>query len=164
MATNKLHKINLDLKKFSKKTGKKEWTQWHNFLKSLCHKNLQRLVRSLGQWTTTIQKSQRLWPFYYSRKTGILCRGYRDEWHNNKKYQFDEHKRNDDDGFAFEPGARNVELEYIPIDAVPVDVAIARHGWLSCHFHTLKPHPAAIVTTPPTDLTHFIKSQPAYIS
>ena len=30
--------------------------------------------------------------------------------------------------------------------------------------HTLKPQPVTTVTAPPTDLTHFIKSQPAYIS
>ena len=57
------------------KLGKKEWTQWCNFLKSFCHEKSQRLVRGLGQLVRTIQTSQRLWHFYYSRTTGILyCR------------------------------------------------------------------------------------------
>ena len=158
METVQLHKVNLDLRKSSKtnrlrKNEPCRATFWNHFVmkKSQC------LIRGLGQWTTTIQTSQRLWPFYYSRKTGILYRGYPNKGHNNKKYQFDEHKHNEDDVFAFEPVARNVELKYIPTDAVPVDIARARHGWLICHFHTLKPHPAITETTRLTDLTHFIK-------
>ena len=85
-------------------------------------------------------------------------------WHDHTKYQFDKYERNEDDVFAFEPEARNVELKYIPDDAIPVDIATARHGWIICHFHTLKPQPLATETAPPTDLTQFIKSQPAYIS
>ena len=80
------------------------------------------------------------------------------------KYQFDECERDDDDVFAFESEVRNVELKYIPNDAIPVDIATARHGWIICHFHTLKLQPTAPVTAPPTDLVQFIKSQPAYIS
>ena len=38
--------------------GKKEWTQWRKFLKSLCHTKSQRLIKSLGQSTTTIHTSQ----------------------------------------------------------------------------------------------------------
>ena len=57
-----------------------------------------------------------------------------------------------------------MELQYIPNDAVPVDIATAQHGWIICHFHTLKPQSIAPATAPPTDLVQFIKSQPAYIS
>ena len=98
------------------------------------------------------------------QETGILYRGYRDEWHDHTKYQFDKYECNADDVFAFEPGARNVELKYIPTDAVPVDIATALHGWIICHYYTLRPHPVITETAPPTDLTHFITSQPAYIS
>ena len=80
------------------------------------------------------------------------------------KYQFDEYKQNEDNVFALEPGARNVELKYIPNDAIPVDITTARHGWIICHFHTIKPQPTALATAQPTDLVQFIKSQPAYIS
>ena len=80
------------------------------------------------------------------------------------KYQFDQYERDDDDVFAFEPDERNVELKYIPTDAVPVDISTAQHGWIICHFHSLKPQPSAPTTAPPTNLVQFIKSQPAYIS
>ena len=41
------------------------------------------------------------------------------------KYQFDECERDDNDVFAFESEVRNVELKYIPKDAIPVDIATA---------------------------------------
>ena len=65
------------------KPANKERTQWRKFLKSLCHEDSQRLVRGLGQWITTIQTSQRSWPFitqgilaYYTVgvKTGMMIR------------------------------------------------------------------------------------------
>ena len=120
----------------------KDWVEWRKLLRSFCHPgSTKRLFQSLGQWTTTIHTSQRLWPFYYSSTTEILYRGYREDWHDNMKYQFDECERDDDDVFAFEPEERNVELKYIPNDAVSVDIATARHGWIICQFHTLKPQP-----------------------
>ena len=94
----------------------------------------------------------------------MLYRGYREDWHSTLKYQFDVYERDNNDVFAFEPEERNVELKYIPTDAVPVDIATARHGWIICHFHTMRPLPVTTVAATPTDLTHFIKSQPAYIS
>ena len=45
---------------------------------------------------------------------------------------------------------------------VQYDTASASHGWIICHFHTLKLRPTA--PAPPNDLAQFIKSQPAYIS
>ena len=110
------------------KPGKKEWAEWRKFLRSLCHAGSQRLIKSLGQWTTRIYTSQLLWPFYYSSETSILYRRYRDEWYNNTKYQFDKYERNYNDVFAFDPEVRNVELKYIPNNAVPVNIATARHG------------------------------------
>ena len=79
-------------------------------------------------------------------------------------YQFDEHKRNDVECFAFTPSGPPIELKHIPTDLVPVDITRACNGWFICHFHTLKPQPAIPKVVPPTDLTQFIKSQPAYIS
>ena len=40
------------------KPGKKEWAEWRKFLRSLCHAGSQPLIKSLGQWTTTIHTSQ----------------------------------------------------------------------------------------------------------
>ena len=145
------------------KPAQKEWTQWQKLLKSLCHEDSLRLLRGLGQWITTIQTSQRLWPFCYSRNTGILYRRHED-WNDDKKYQFDEYKRNVEDCFEFQQDATKVDIIDIPTDAVPVDIARACNGWLICHFHTLQPHPEVIVTVPPSDLTQFIRSQPEYIS
>ena len=68
------------------------------------------------------------------------------------KYQFDAYERDDNNVFAFVPDERNVELEYIPEDAVPVDIATARHGWIICHFHTLRPKSTVPTTEPPTNL------------
>ena len=101
---------------------------------------------------------------FYSSTTKILYRRYTDDWHDNMKYQFDEYKRNGDDVFAFVPKVRNVELKYIPNNAIPIDIATARHGRKICHFHTLKPQSTAPATALPTDLVQFIKSQPAYFS
>ena len=52
----------------------------------------------------------------------------------------------------------------MPTDSVPVDIARNGDGWIICHFHILKPQPATPTIVPPTDLTQFIKSQPAYVS
>ena len=141
--------------------GNKEWAEWRKLLRSLCHAGSNQLIKSLGKWTTTIHSSQRLWPFYYSSTTNILYYGYRDDWHDNTKYQFDEYECNGDNVFTFVPGVRNVELNCIQNDAIPVYTASARHGWIICHFQTLRPQPTAPAT--PTDLVKFIKSQPAYI-
>ena len=148
------------------KPEKKEWTQWRNFLKSLCYEKSQRLIRGLGQWTTTIHTSQRVWQFYYSRSTGMLYRR-REDWNDKndqKKYQFDEHKRNEVESFEFISSGPPVELHNMPTDSVPVDIARASDGWLICHFHTLKPQSATPAIVPPATLTQFIKSQPEYIS
>ena len=80
------------------------------------------------------------------------------------KYQFDGHECDDNEVFDFDPEERNVELKHIPTDTVPVDIAIAQHGWRICHFHTLKPKPTMSPTAPPNNLVQFIKSQPEHIS
>ena len=148
------------------KPGTKEWTQWRNFLKSLCYTKSQRLIRGLGQWTTTIHTSQRVWQFYYSRVTRILYKRREDCNHqsDHKKYQFDKHKRNQAECFAFTSSGPPVELKHMPSDSVPVDIASNSGGWLICHFHVLKPQQTTPGRVPPTDLTQFIKSQPEYIS
>ena len=68
---------------FQDRPGNKQWAEWRKLLRSFCHAGLNRLIKSLGQWTTTIHSSQRLWPFYYSSTTNILYRRYRDDWHDN---------------------------------------------------------------------------------
>ena len=101
---------------------------WRKFLRLYCHEGTNRLINSLGQWTTTIHSSQRLWPFYYSSTTNILYQGYRDDWHDNTKYQFDEYECDDEDVFDYVPEVRNVELKYMPNDTIPVDTASGQQG------------------------------------
>ena len=56
----------------------KDWAEWRKLLRSFCYPGLtKRLLQSLGQWTTTIHTSQRLWSFFNSSTTEILYRGYR---------------------------------------------------------------------------------------
>ena len=108
---------------------------------------------------TTIQSSKRLWLFYYSSKNNTVYHGYREDWYDNIKYQFDEYKCNEGNIFQFTPEYRNIKMKYIPNDTIPVDVVDAQQGWKVCHFQTLKPQPTA--PAPPTDLVQIIKSQPA---
>ena len=63
-------------------------------------------------------------------ENAILYRGYRDQWYDHTKYRFDKYKCNEDDGYVVEPEKRNLDLKYIPNDAIPVDVATAPHGWI----------------------------------
>ena len=55
-----------------------------------------------------------------------MYQGYREDWHDNIKYQFDEYECNDEDVFDFIPEDRNIKLKYIPDDTIPVDVADAQ--------------------------------------
>ena len=142
--------------------GNKEWNVWRTFLCQYCHEGSTRLIKSLGKRTTTIYSSKQLWPFYYSSKNNTLYREYREAWHDNTKYQFNEYACNEGDVFKFTPKDRNIEFKYIPDDTIPVDVVDAQQGWKVCHYQTLKLKLTAPV--PSTDMVQFIKSQPSYIS
>ena len=63
--------------------------------------------------------------------------------------------------FYFVPKERNIAIEYISDDAIPVNITVTPWGWKICHYQTLKQKPTA--PAPSTDLVQFIKSQPAYI-
>ena len=40
----------------------RDWAEWRKLLRSFCHPgSTKRLIQGLGQWTTTIHSSQRLW-------------------------------------------------------------------------------------------------------
>ena len=95
-------------------------------LGQFCHEGSNRLIESLGKWTTTIKSSKRLWPFYYSSKNNTLYQGYREDWHDNTKYQFDEYECYEGDVFKFTPEDKNIELKYISDDTTPVDVVDAQ--------------------------------------
>ena len=104
----------------------KEWSVWRKFLNQYCHKESTRLIKSLSEWTTTIQSSKRLWSFYYSSKNTILYQGYTEDWHGNTKYQFDEYECNNKEIFHFIPEDKNIELKYVLDDTIPVNVSDAQ--------------------------------------
>ena len=135
---------------------------WRKLLCQYCHEGPTRLIKSLSKWTTTINSSKRLWPFCYSVKNNILYQGYKEDWHDNTKYQFDKYEYNEEDVFKFTPEDRNIELKHIPDDTIPVDVVDVQQGWKVCHYQT--PQPKTTAPAPIIDLVQFIKSQPAYIS
>ena len=94
--------------------------------------------------------------------TNILYHGYRDDWHDNTKYPFDEYKCNDEDVFDFVPKVRNVELKCIPNDTILVNITSDQQGWTVCHYQSIKKQPPA--PAPINNLVQFSNSQPAYIS
>ena len=67
-----------------------------------------------------------------------LYQGYREDWHDNTKYQFDEYESYDEDVFYFIPKDRNIELKYIPNDTISVNIIVTPLGWKVCHYKTLK--------------------------
>ena len=94
-------------------------------LRPLCYAGSSKMTdnHSLGDWTSTIQTSHRLWSFYYSTNENTVYRGYRENWHSNTKYQFDVYQGDDDEVFDFDLVNRNINLTYMHIEAVPVDIA-----------------------------------------
>ena len=75
-----------------------------------------------------IQKSHRLWPSYYSRSKNKRYRGYKEDWYSNNKYQFNTYQGDDDGVFQYDPVDQNINLVYIPIDTVHVDIAHTPRG------------------------------------
>ena len=131
-------------------------------LRPLYHEGSNRLIESLGKWTTTIHPSKRLWPFYYSSENNMLYQGYREHCHDNTKFQFDGSECYDGDVFYFVPKEQNIAIECIPNNKIPVNITVTPWGWRLCHYQTLQQSPPA--PAPITDLIQYIKSQPAYIS
>ena len=107
---------------------------WQKFPRQYCHEGSTRLIENLGKLTITIQSSKRLWSFYYSSKNNILYQEYREGWHDNTKYQFDEYECYDEDVFYFVPKDRNIELKYILNEIIPVNIAVAQQEWKVCHY------------------------------
>ena len=77
-------------------------------------------------------------------------------------YQFNVYQGDDEKVFEFDPGDRNIDLKYMPGDAVLVDIEYSPRGWRVCQYkpkiEPMEP-PAQI-----TDLVQFARSQLDYIS
>ena len=91
----------------------------------MCYEDSSKLLSNdktqLGRWMSTIRTSSRLWPYYYSISENTVYIEYREDWHSNEKYQFNAYQGNDAELFDFIPIDQNIELKYIPSDAVLVD-------------------------------------------
>jgi hypothetical protein len=85
-----------------------------------------RLQEKLGDWNLRANESERLWPFYYSKKNDTLYRSYRKDWHRQGVFTFDYHTRNDKNTYEYAPSETNTLL---PEDAVPVDAMDTNNGW-----------------------------------
>jgi hypothetical protein len=83
----------------------------------------------LGDWNIRANESERLWPFYYSKKNDILYRSYRKDWHRQGVFTFDCHTRNDKNTYEYVPSENN---KLLPEDAVPVDAMDTNTGWRMC--------------------------------
>ena len=66
------------------------WTVWRRFLKKhVCDDQFKIATIKLGHWRTEANKSDRLWPFYYSNSTDCIYRSWRRKWYCHKEYQYD---------------------------------------------------------------------------
>ena len=131
------------------------WRIWRNFLQPMCYAGSSKLLTNdetqLGRWTSTIHTSSRLWPYYYSVSENTVYRGYREDWHSNEKYQFDAYQGNDAELFDFNPIDRNIEIKYMPTDAIPVDTVCTPRGWRVCQHQ-----PRTVSRDPLPPITDFI--------
>jgi hypothetical protein len=84
------------------------------------------LKLKLGDWNKTATASERLWPFYYSKKKDTLYRSYREEWHRQGQFNYDCHTRNDKNTYGY---TTSENIKVLPVDAVLVDVIDTTKGW-----------------------------------
>jgi hypothetical protein len=85
-----------------------------------------RLRIKLGDWNVTANKSERLWPFYFSCTKQTLYRSYREKWHQQGKFYYDCHSRNNNNTYDY---TTTGNTDHLPEDAVPTDVMDTEEGW-----------------------------------
>ena len=83
-----------------------------------------------------MQRPQRLWPVYYLQSKNKIYKEYRNDWYNTNNYQFDSHRSEDDEVFAYNPDKQIFVHEHIPSDTV------------SSHWHCTYNQRMASVPTP----------------
>jgi hypothetical protein len=74
----------------------------------------------------TANKSERLWPFYFSCTKQTLYRSYREKWHQQGKFYYDCHSRNNNNTYDY---TTTGNTDHLPEDAVPTDVMDTEEGW-----------------------------------
>jgi hypothetical protein len=117
------------------------------------------LRKLLGDWRILANKSERLWPFYYSHNTDTLYRSYREEWHQNGKFYYDCHTMTNNDTYDYVPSG-NVSL--LPVDASPADVMDTEDGWrISTHLPMM---PRNTYRRTPEMLMEYLMTQEEHIS
>lgn len=92
----------------------------------------------------------------------VYC-GYWEAWQSNTRYQFDAYQGDEDEVLILPQSTdRNIDLTFVPIYVVQVDIAHSPRGWRVCqHQPRIEP------TESPTPITYFMQfaqSQSAYIS
>jgi hypothetical protein len=80
----------------------------------------------LGNWTIPANELERMWPFYYSHKTDILYRSYREKWHKNGEIYCDCHTMTEHDTYSY---TAKGNVKSLPEDALPTDIMDTKEGW-----------------------------------
>jgi hypothetical protein len=118
-----------------------------------------RLRKPLGEWRILANKSERLWPFYYSHNTDTLYRSYREEWHQNGKFYYDWHTMTDNDTYDYVQSG-NVSL--LSVDASPADVMDTKDGRrISTHLPMM---PRNTHRRTPATFMEYLMAQEAHIT
>ena len=91
-----------------------------------------------------------------------MYRSYCEDWHSKKRYQFDSYQCDDEQVFVYDPIEKNIALEYVPKDTVPMDVVAANDGYRVCNHCSRIPIPEP--SYEPIDFQSFVQTQTEYIS
>ena len=93
-------------------------------IKHICNKQRQ-VYKNLGCWNIDPNKSERLWPFYFSEKMECIYRGFRKKWYSDETYIYEVYECMDDNEtrYSFE---KSSQVSKLPYDAIPVTVEIQK--------------------------------------
>ena len=93
-------------------------------IKHICNKQ-RKLYKNLGCWNIDPNKSERIWPLYFSEKMEFIYRGFRKKWYSNETYIYEVYECIDDDEtrYSFETLS---QVSKLPYDAIPVTVEIQK--------------------------------------
>lgn len=134
--------------------------QYKFLLKHICNKQRE-VYNPLGCWNVDPNNFERLWPFYYSEKTGYIYRGFRTEWHSNDNYTYEIYESIEDEPTRYSFDKRD-ETNQLPTDAIPVLIEPTKTDWKLEQYHES-------IYQPPTgpvyfDFQSFLKTQKDHIT
>ena len=135
--------------------------------KHVCDDQFKIATIKLGHWRTEANKSDRLWPFYYSNSTDCIYRSWRRKWYCHKEYQYDILEKTEIEenwgGWNFKPSGNTNDL---PRDAVPCDTYVSTDRK---HWKMHKPGTSNFIVDPrtkplPLNFQEYLKEEPEYIA